>query len=120
VFSALARLIYRRRKTTLVASSLFLALSIAVVMRGGRLTGGTFGENEAERVASLVEQVTGQVRWRETIEWFAANGVTTLYEIGAGKVLSGLARRIDRNIATVPVGNPAEIDAAMERIGNSE
>src|SRR6185312_7903458 len=42
----------------------------------------------------LVEQVTGQVRWRETIEWFAANGVTTLYEVGTGKVLSGLARRI--------------------------
>jgi [acyl-carrier-protein] S-malonyltransferase len=45
----------------------------------------------------LVEQVTGQVRWRETVEWFAANGVDTLAEIGAGKVLTGLARRIDRS-----------------------
>ena len=44
-------------------------------------------------------QVTGRVRWRETVEWFGANGVTTLYEIGAGKVLSGLARRINRDIA---------------------
>ena len=44
----------------------------------------------------LVEQVTGQVRWRETVEWFGANGVTTLYEIGSGKVLTGLARRIDK------------------------
>ena len=48
----------------------------------------------------LVEQVTGRVRWRETVEWFGANGVTTLYEIGSGKVLSGLARRINRDIAT--------------------
>ena len=44
--------------------------------------------------------MTGRVRWRETVEWFGANGVTTLYEIGAGKVLSGLARRINRDIAT--------------------
>ncbi|MCO5157041.1 MAG: ACP S-malonyltransferase [Aquamicrobium sp.] len=61
--------------------------------------------------ARLVEQVTGRVRWRETVEWFAANGVTTLYEIGSGKVLSGLARRIDRGIATVNVGGPADIEA---------
>jgi len=61
----------------------------------------------------LVEQVTGRVRWRETVEWFAANGVTTLYEIGAGKVLSGLARRIDRNLATANIGSPAEVDAAL-------
>lgn len=64
-----------------------------------------------EIAARLVEQVTGRVRWRETVEWFGANGVTTLYEIGAGKVLSGLARRIDRNIATVNVSGPADIEA---------
>ena len=61
----------------------------------------------------LVEQVTGRVRWRETVEWFAGNGVTTLYEIGAGKVLSGLARRIDRSVATANIGEPADIDAAL-------
>ena len=59
-----------------------------------------------EIAARLVEQVTGRVRWRETVEWFGANGVTTLYEIGAGKVLSGLARRINRDIATAAVGTP--------------
>jgi len=64
-------------------------------------------------VAQLVAQVTGRVRWRETVEWFGANGVTTLYEIGAGKVLSGLARRINRDIATAAVGNPAEVEAAL-------
>lgn len=61
----------------------------------------------------LVEQVTGRVRWRETVEWFGANGVTTLYEIGSGKVLSGLARRINRDISTANVGNPAEVEAAL-------
>ncbi len=61
----------------------------------------------------LVEQVTGRVRWRETIEWFGKNGVTNLYEVGSGKVLSGLARRINRDIATTSVGNPAEVEAAL-------
>ncbi|PYB70863.1 ACP S-malonyltransferase [Rhizobium wuzhouense] len=61
----------------------------------------------------LVQQVTGQVRWRETVEWFGANGVTTLYEIGAGKVLTGLARRIDKNINGIAVNGPADIDAAL-------
>jgi [acyl-carrier-protein] S-malonyltransferase len=66
-----------------------------------------------EIAASLVEQVTGRVRWRETVEWFGANGVETLYEIGSGKVLSGLARRIDKEIATSAVGNPADVEAAL-------
>ena len=61
----------------------------------------------------LVDQVTGRVRWRETVEWFGANGVTTLYEVGAGKVLSGLARRIDRDIATANIGTPAEVEAVL-------
>ncbi|SIT58699.1 malonyl-CoA-(acyl-carrier-protein) transacylase [Mesorhizobium prunaredense] len=61
----------------------------------------------------LVEQVTGRVRWRETVEWFGANGIATLYEVGAGKVLSGLARRINRDIATGAVGTPADVEAAL-------
>jgi [acyl-carrier-protein] S-malonyltransferase len=68
----------------------------------------------ASQIADLlVQQVTGQVRWRETVEWFGANGVTTLYEIGAGKVLTGLARRIDKNISGIAVNGPADIDAAI-------
>jgi len=66
-----------------------------------------------EIVARLVEQVTGRVRWRETVEWFAANGVTTAYEVGAGKVLSGLAKRISKDVATANIGTPADIEAAL-------
>ncbi len=66
-----------------------------------------------EITARLVEQVTGRVRWRETVEWFAANRVSTLYEVGAGKVLSGLARRINREIGTVAINGPADIRAAL-------
>ncbi len=69
---------------------------------------------DANEIADLlVEQVTGQVRWRETVEWFAANGVTTLYEVGSGKVLTGLARRISKDVAGVAVGSAEEIDAAL-------
>ncbi|MBY5718287.1 ACP S-malonyltransferase [Rhizobium leguminosarum] len=68
----------------------------------------------ADEIASLlVEQVTGQVRWRETVEWFAGNGVTTLYELGSGKVLTGLARRIDKTINGISINGPADIDAAV-------
>ncbi|MCJ9751168.1 ACP S-malonyltransferase [Neorhizobium sp. BETTINA12A] len=72
---------------------------------------------DADEVATLlVTQVTGQVRWRETVEWFGANGVTTLYEIGSGKVLTGLARRIDKNISGIAVNTPADIEAALTAI----
>ncbi|MGI0523677.1 ACP S-malonyltransferase [Rhizobium giardinii] len=72
---------------------------------------------DADEIASLlVEQVTGQVRWRETVEWFAANDVTTLYEIGSGKVLTGLARRIDKTVTGIAVNSPADIDAALQAL----
>ncbi|MEM5494050.1 ACP S-malonyltransferase [Hoeflea sp. AS16] len=64
----------------------------------------------------LVEQVTGQVRWRETVAWFAANGVDTLAEIGAGKVLTGLARRIDRSLTGLNVSGPDDIDPFLAAI----
>jgi [acyl-carrier-protein] S-malonyltransferase len=70
---------------------------------------------DAGEIATLlVEQVTGQVRWRETVEWFAANDVTTLYEIGSGKVLTGLARRIDKTVTGTAINSPADIDAAIQ------
>jgi [acyl-carrier-protein] S-malonyltransferase len=70
-----------------------------------------------EIVRRLVQQVTGRVRWRETVEWFGANSVATLYEVGAGKVLSGLARRINREIATGAIGTAADVEAALAALG---
>ncbi|MBO6815140.1 MAG: ACP S-malonyltransferase [Rhizobiaceae bacterium] len=64
----------------------------------------------------LVEQVTGQVRWRESVEWMAANGVTNLMEVGSGKVLCGLARRITRDLSTSNVATPDDVSAAMEKL----
>lgn len=64
----------------------------------------------------LVEQVTGTVRWRECVTYMTANGVGTLYEIGSGKVLSGLAKRIDGSLNAVSVGSPADIDAALSQL----
>jgi [acyl-carrier-protein] S-malonyltransferase len=72
---------------------------------------------DANEIADLlVAQVTGQVRWRETVEWFASNDVTELYEIGAGKVLTGLARRIDKTVSGTSVNTPADVEAALTAI----
>jgi [acyl-carrier-protein] S-malonyltransferase len=70
----------------------------------------------ADITARLVAQVTGQVRWRETVEWFAASGITTLYEIGSGKVLTGLARRIAKDVNGVAVNTAEDVDAALAAI----
>ena len=64
----------------------------------------------------LVEQVTGTVRWRESISWLAANGVTRLVEVGAGKVLSGLARRSVTDIAASQMGTPDELRAVVAEL----
>ncbi|MBL6636685.1 MAG: ACP S-malonyltransferase [Planktomarina sp.] len=57
----------------------------------------------------LVEQVTGAVRWRESMAYLAAEGVTEIWEVGAGKALSGMIRRIDRAIACQTIGSPEDI-----------
>lgn len=62
----------------------------------------------------LIEQVTGTVRWRESVSLMAEAGVTLLYEIGAGKVLSGMARRIDERLTGKPLGTRDDIEAAGE------
>jgi [acyl-carrier-protein] S-malonyltransferase len=63
--------------------------------------------------ALLVEQVTGSVRWRESVLWMAGQGVTEIWEVGAGKALAGMIRRIDKDIATRSVGTPEDVAAAM-------
>jgi [acyl-carrier-protein] S-malonyltransferase len=58
-----------------------------------------------------VAQVTGTVRWRESVAFMAGKGVTTFYEIGAGKVLSGLVKRIANGASGIAVGTPEDVAA---------
>lgn len=64
----------------------------------------------------LVEQVTGTVRWRECVTYLAANGVTDVFEIGSGKVLAGLAKRIEKSLEAQSLGTPADIEAALPKL----
>ncbi|WP_439527433.1 ACP S-malonyltransferase [Pannonibacter sp.] len=66
--------------------------------------------------ARLVEQVTGTVRWRESVEWMAGQGVDTFVEIGAGKVLTGMVKRIAKDAGGLAVNVPADIDAVLEKL----
>jgi [acyl-carrier-protein] S-malonyltransferase len=65
----------------------------------------------AQIVGALVAQVTGTVRWRESVEFMAREGVDTFYEVGAGKVLSGLVKRIAANATGKSIGSPDDIAA---------
>lgn len=74
-------------------------------------------ETSADSIRQLlVEQVTGMVRWRESVLWMAENGVDEMVELGAGKVLCGLVRRIDKSIATHAAGTPEQIEALIETL----
>ena len=83
------------------------AVPLVANVRAEAVTEGTLIRN------LLVEQVTGSVRWRESVAWMAANGVTEIWEIGAGKALSGMIKRIDRSVATKAVGTPDDVKAAV-------
>lgn len=61
----------------------------------------------------LVEQVAGRVRWRSSVEWMAAQGVTAFWELGAGKALSGMIRRIAKEAETRAVGTAADVSEAV-------
>jgi len=64
----------------------------------------------------LVQQVTATVRWRESILAMKALGVAKVYELGAGKVLAGLVKRIDKEIEASSVGAPADVEAALKAL----
>ena len=64
----------------------------------------------------LVDQVTGVVRWRESVTWMASQGVTEMWEIGAGKALSGMVRRIDRNVATRAFGTADDVRSLSDTV----
>jgi [acyl-carrier-protein] S-malonyltransferase len=71
--------------------------------------------SDAARIRDLlVQQVTGRVRWRSSVEWMAAQGVTEFWEIGAGKALSGMIRRIAKESTCRAVGTPEDVAAAKE------
>jgi [acyl-carrier-protein] S-malonyltransferase len=65
----------------------------------------------AEIVQRLIEQVTGTVRWRESVTYMAGAGVARFYEVGAGKVLSGLVKRIAPNVTASSIGVPEDVAA---------
>lgn len=64
----------------------------------------------------LVQQVTGLVRWRESVLFLKQQGVTTLVEAGAGKVLTGLVRRIDPELAGISIQGPADIEGFVKTL----
>lgn len=64
--------------------------------------------------ALLVEQVTGSVRWRESVQVMAAKGVTEFWEIGAGKALSGMIRKIDRALVSRQIGTDTDVKSALD------
>lgn len=64
----------------------------------------------------LVEQVVGTVRWRESVAYMTANGITDFFEIGSGKVLAGLCKRTGGAVNATSIGTPADIDAALEAL----
>jgi [acyl-carrier-protein] S-malonyltransferase len=74
----------------------------------------------AEVVRRLIEQVTGTVRWRESVGFMADAGVTNFYEVGAGKVLSGLAKRIAAGANASTIGTPDDIAALVASKGRLE
>ncbi len=69
----------------------------------------------AEIVKALVAQVTGTVRWRESVAMMAGAGVTAFYEVGAGKVLSGLIKRIAEGASASAIGTPDDVAAFKAR-----
>ena len=72
-------------------------------------------EQEADAIRDLlVSQVTGRVRWRESVQWMGNNDVAKAIEIGEGKVLSGLIRRIAKEIEVSNVGTPDDIESVMK------
>jgi [acyl-carrier-protein] S-malonyltransferase len=91
---ALAKVSVRRPTVPLVANVLAKAI-----------------DEPAEIVQSLIAQVTGTVRWRESVVYMAHAGVTNFYEVGAGKVLSGLIKRIAEGAVVSSIGSPEDVAA---------
>jgi [acyl-carrier-protein] S-malonyltransferase len=70
----------------------------------------------ARIMRGLVEQVTAMVRWRESVLFLKQDGVEEVVEIGTGRVLTGLAKRIDPDLSARSVGTPAEVESLIEEL----
>ncbi len=70
--------------------------------------------------ALLVEQVTGRVRWRESVEWMSENGITTMVECGAGKVLTVMNRRTVRSLEGISLNTPSDLEAFAKTLENKD
>jgi [acyl-carrier-protein] S-malonyltransferase len=92
-----------------------VAMQAPMVPLVANVTAGPLKDPAAIR-ASLVRQVTGTVRWRECVAFMAEGGVSFFAELGSGKVLSGLARRIAPDVTALAAGTPEEIAALAGRI----
>jgi [acyl-carrier-protein] S-malonyltransferase len=76
------------------------------------------GENNPDILRNLlVDQITGMVRWRESVLWMGDNGVTEMVELGAGKVLNGLVKRINKDVACDSVGTPEQVEELIKKLG---
>lgn len=92
-----------------------VAMNNPVVPVIANVTAGA--ETDALKIRDLlVSQVTGMVRWRESVQEMKRLGVTQAYELGAGKVLSGLIKRIEPDIIPMNAGNPVEIEAVLKSL----
>ncbi len=77
----------------------------------------TAAKDTTELKQLLAQQLYSPVRWVETIQWFAAQGVDTVVESGPGKVLAGLNKRIDKNLTALPVFDPATLEKLQQALG---
>jgi [acyl-carrier-protein] S-malonyltransferase len=91
------------------------AIEAPLVPLVANVTAGRVEDPEEVR-RLLVEQVTAMVRWRESVLYMKENGVDTLVEAGAGKVLSGLTRRIDRDMTAKSLQGPADFDDFVKQL----
>lgn len=89
-----------------------VSIAAPVIPLVANVTAEACSDPEAIR-AQLVTQVTGAVRWRESVQYMVAQGVTEIWELGAGKALSGMVRRIERSVACTAIATPADIESAL-------
>jgi [acyl-carrier-protein] S-malonyltransferase len=77
----------------------------------------TSGKDPEQIRVALVQQIHRPVHWTRTVRTLISSGIDTLVEVGPGKVLTGLAKRIDRNVGAVPTCDPDTLDRFLERLG---